>query len=404
MAAARMLPRSDSDAGFEVKDNPDKEVRVGDVVSDHTDADQVETCKNHSDANGEDSGVDRSTSDPVLANHEQEAFRELVSHLCQDHVDHREEPPCEQAEDETSSSTLVQNSFSESDATSTEVDDENDSEDEILASQWAWLLESAGVIQFQGHLTEVETSGDDNESSVESPSLELLPHRPAAVHLQEPEEHAVAIMSDSNLSSRQRLLLMLHYGLNPREDEEQSPVGSNSSMRECHICFEDTRVEDRTCCGLQVCEDCFVHYLTRKVSEGITNIQCPNTDCSFQIHAFEIASRMPCREMTRRFLQFLVDASSDPTTKTCPRCSETCTTDETSLKNRKVAKKGLRVTCQACALEWCFTCHAPWHERLTCKEYRRGDEPFRKWARGRDKLNRNQTNAQRCPKCKVGSC
>ena len=105
----------------------------------------------------------------------------------------------------------------------------------------------------------------------------------------------------------------------------------------------------------------------------------------------ESASKMPNRELARKFLRFLVDANSDfdPTFKTCPRGSVEYRVDEASLKNRKVVKKGLHVMCQACALKRCITCHAPWHERLTCKEYR--DEVLlRKWARGRDTFHRNQ--------------
>ena len=62
--------------------------------------------------------------------------------------------------------------------------------------------------------------------------------------------------------------------------------------------------------------------------------------------------------MARKFLNFSVDANSDydPKVKMCPRCSAEYGADEADLQNRKVAEKGLRVRCQACALEWCFTC------------------------------------------------
>ena len=105
--------------------NPDKEVWVSDVISDCIDTGQVKTCKNHSDANGEDSGVECSMSDPILANHEQEVFRELVSQLCQEHVHHQEELPCKHTEDKTCSSTRVQNYLSESKTAVSEVDKKN---------------------------------------------------------------------------------------------------------------------------------------------------------------------------------------------------------------------------------------------------------------------------------------
>lgn len=43
-------------------------------------------------------------------------------------------------------------------------------------------------------------------------------------------------------------------------------------------------------------------------------------------------------------------------------------------------------------------CHSPWHQQLTCQQYRQGDKLLKLWAK---QLNQGQLNAQRCPKCKV---
>ena len=135
-----------------------------------------------------------------------------------------------------------------------------------------------------------------------------------------------------------------------------------------------------------MCHECFNQYLVGKVSEGVIDFKCSSTQHSSRICKVEIASILPNRELAREFLKFLVAANSgfEPTVKTCPRCSVEYTADEATL-------------------EWFFTRHAPWHECLMCKEYR--DEVLLgKWARGRDKFHRNQTDAQRFPKCKVGWC
>ena len=57
-----------------------------------------------------------------------------------------------------------------------------------------------------------------------------------------------------------------------------------------------------------------------------------------------------------------------------------------------------KVVCPECFLVWCFPCQAPWHEAVTCKEFRRGDKLLLKWAQ---QHVHGQANAQRCPKCKV---
>ena len=57
-----------------------------------------------------------------------------------------------------------------------------------------------------------------------------------------------------------------------------------------------------------------------------------------------------------------------------------------------------RVTCNECQYEWCFFCHAPWHDKITCKEYQQGEKMLRSWAA---QMDQNQHNAQKCPRCKV---
>ncbi|GFX42301.1 probable E3 ubiquitin-protein ligase RNF217 [Trichonephila clavipes] len=59
-----------------------------------------------------------------------------------------------------------------------------------------------------------------------------------------------------------------------------------------------------------------------------------------------------------------------------------------------------RVACPSCQLEWCFSCHAPAHGVLTCRQYKKGDRLLRNWARAR---THGQLNAQKCPNCKVST-
>ena len=56
------------------------------------------------------------------------------------------------------------------------------------------------------------------------------------------------------------------------------------------------------------------------------------------------------------------------------------------------------MVCPECFLVWCFPCQAPWHEAVTCKEFRRGDKLLLRWAQ---QHVHGQANAQKCPKCKV---
>lgn len=57
-----------------------------------------------------------------------------------------------------------------------------------------------------------------------------------------------------------------------------------------------------------------------------------------------------------------------------------------------------RVTCDQCGHLWCFLCHAPWHQQITCKQFQEGDRLLRNWAK---QINQGQVNAQKCPTCKT---
>ena len=86
----------------------------------------------------------------------------------------------------------------------------------------------------------------------------------------------------------------------------------------------------------------------------------------------------------------------DGNKKTCPRC---CLITEYKLPRKlRLKENDVKVKCTSCDLEWCFKCHAPWHEGLSCKAFRTGDKQFHKWTEGR---NQTIPNCQKCPLCRV---
>lgn len=166
---------------------------------------------------------------------------------------------------------------------------------------------------------------------------------------------------------------------------------------ECFVCFEETTLRRRLCCDFPVCDSCLEAYLTVQVSQATVHIECLNSNCQSYIHRDEIMYRLPSH-MKSKFYKFLIDANLDPTLKTCPRCSHAVQVDRAMLKKRKVVKNGLYVTCPKCLLEWCFSCHSPWHKGITCRAFRKGDLLLKDWAR---EFHYGQLNAQKCPKCKI---
>ena len=174
---------------------------------------------------------------------------------------------------------------------------------------------------------------------------------------------------------------------------------------QCNICLELVQLDRRPCCRLPVCRDCMTTYVTTHLEQtGAVHIGCPSADCDAFVFHDEIRELLGATPRLRaRYDRWLVDANADPRRKTCPRCSRVTELHDTTgggpSRRRRSDKYGVMVDCPDCQLSWCFACQSPWHDGLTCARSRTGDELLKRWARQRV---RDEHNAQRCPRCKVG--
>jgi E3 ubiquitin-protein ligase RNF217 len=192
-----------------------------------------------------------------------------------------------------------------------------------------------------------------------------------------------------------------------RVDVPSYPCGDTMAA-ECFICYSDTSLRPRLCCSLPACDECMTSYLSTKVEERVVKVVCLNNECSSYIHRDEILARLP-EELKVKYYQYLVEANKDPNVKTCPRCShihkrvKTKSTDDRHVQrknSRKLRDKDKNmIACPSCEQKWCFECHAPWHEGLSCRDFRKGDKLLMAWAKTQ-RVERG-INAQKCPKCRV---
>ena len=185
-----------------------------------------------------------------------------------------------------------------------------------------------------------------------------------------------------------------------QENLEQNPphwpVGDFLSA-ECKICFDSGPYYLRSCCDVATCTSCMREYVNMQVEQGTVNLECPSDSCRRYVHRDEILSHLR-PELKEKFYKFLVDANKEPHIKTCPRCSHITKVDPAGLSERPVKKLSLEVVCDECELVWCFMCQAPAHSGKSCKDFQRKDELLKLWAKRHDD---GQTNAQKCPECKV---
>ena len=174
------------------------------------------------------------------------------------------------------------------------------------------------------------------------------------------------------------------------------PIGEHKHT-ECQICCEEKNLNLRPCCDLPVCAECLSQYVNTQISQAIVKVECLNAVCDHYVPREEILAVLE-PENKEKFYRFLVDANKEPHIKTCPRCSHIASVDQELVKTFKQMKYGHKVTCEACELLWCFPCHSPWHEEVTCKDFQKGDKLLSAWAK---EHHYGQANARRCPKCKV---
>ena len=166
---------------------------------------------------------------------------------------------------------------------------------------------------------------------------------------------------------------------------------------ECCVCLSTTLVRQRECCNAFVCDNCFKTYLSTMVNQRLVTMQCPSFECKKYLSREEIAYHLD--HTTRdKFYRFILEANCEPHMKTCPRCNFLVTFDKDLLSKKYLSQIEAKVVCQQCDLDWCFPCHAPWHEGMTCKEFWKGDRLLKDWAKER---HLGIVNAHRCPKCRV---
>ncbi|KAK6295159.1 hypothetical protein J4Q44_G00343850 [Coregonus suidteri] len=162
----------------------------------------------------------------------------------------------------------------------------------------------------------------------------------------------------------------------------------------CRICLDNKHNKPLHCCKKVVCEECLKIYISSQVRVGRADIVCPITECSGYLEESLVVSHLGSEEVAK-YKYFLELSQIDSSTKPCPQCSQF-----TSLKGRTPsrAEHKYKIQCMKCQFVWCFKCHAPWHEGLKCRDYRKGDKLLRHWA---SIIEHGQRNAQKCPRCKV---
>ena len=150
------------------------------------------------------------------------------------------------------------------------------------------------------------------------------------------------------------------------------------------------------CCNRLICPSCLKAVIQSNIDEGRVQVSCPHPECGRPFKKDYILDH--CDQETKtKYNRFLVDIENDGKRKTCPNCCEI--TEHQLPRIGRVTEEQLKITCTTCQHQWCFQCHAPWHNGISCKEFKKGSKTFQKWTKS--KTDRGVANCQKCPTCRV---
>ena len=171
-------------------------------------------------------------------------------------------------------------------------------------------------------------------------------------------------------------------------------------VRDCGTCLEIKHTWQTPCCNMSLCFECFDTYISGKVDDGDIDIKCPGHLCDKFLDPF-IITKVVIYDKKKRLSFLRVKADRYKNKKACPFCDFILTTEKSVVdfhdKYESIA------VCPRCVQEWCFYCMTPWHEGMTCGEYKGSLDStgVEEWANSEDTAGKR--NAQMCPKCNVSN-
>ncbi|KAM9355004.1 E3 ubiquitin-protein ligase RNF217 [Pholidichthys leucotaenia] len=182
--------------------------------------------------------------------------------------------------------------------------------------------------------------------------------------------------------------------VDPFGDMSHQLHGERADAESCRVCLEEKGIVPLPCCRKALCDGCLRLYVSSQVRVGKAHIRCPMFICRGNLEEGLVISHLTNEEVSK-YRYFLELSQLDSSTKPCPQCSHF-----TSLKmhNANRSEHKYKIQCSNCQFVWCFKCHAPWHNGIKCRDYRKGDKLLRTWA---SVIEHGQRNAQKCPQCKI---
>ncbi|XP_020112266.1 probable E3 ubiquitin-protein ligase RNF144A-B [Ananas comosus] len=175
---------------------------------------------------------------------------------------------------------------------------------------------------------------------------------------------------------------------------------------DCGICMESLPIAESfgvENCSHIFCAECVGSYIAAKVEENVIYIRCPDPECRDGFLEPELCRGIIRLEVFDRWGLALCEAAVGAEKFYCPYndCSRLLIGDGDGDGKGGDAGAITDAECPHCLRIFCAQCRVPWHEGVTCKEYR----SLGKDERSQEDLMLRRLAAnkkwQRCPQCKM---
>ncbi|KAJ0714361.1 putative transcription factor C2H2 family [Helianthus annuus] len=183
--------------------------------------------------------------------------------------------------------------------------------------------------------------------------------------------------------------------------QTRKAVSTLGNFDTCVICLDDISIDQFMSIGCthRYCYSCMKQHVEVKLLNGVLP-KCPHEDCGVELR-IESCEKFLDPRFTEMMRQRLKEDSIPVTEKVyCPnpRCSTLMSTKEALRNPVLVYGFGAR-TCYNCHGNFCVYCRVPWHENITCEEYkRRNPTPLVEESKLKSLAARNLW--RQCIKCK----
>ncbi|CAH8337657.1 unnamed protein product [Eruca vesicaria subsp. sativa] len=142
----------------------------------------------------------------------------------------------------------------------------------------------------------------------------------------------------------------------------------------CSICINDNiraiQMFSVDICGHRFCSECVKRYIETRLLEG-NRLTCPPNGCHLELRYLSCVNFLT-RELKQIWQQRIIEDLIPVTERVyCPnpRCSALMSVKELSII-KSTEESGVRRLCVKCREPFCFNCKAPWHNNMSCDNYK----------------------------------